>query len=90
MALTAGDDTVATNTMARSFYDALNSAFGSVTGDSDALRRDMCAAFASAICSHIKSFGDVVITTGMSGLQEVSGNPTDAPPAPVTLTGAID
>ncbi len=96
MALVAGDaDTP--NTMANAIYNAIVAEFGAASGQLDADRKRGCAAMAAGIVAHIKSFGDIVIPSGVggAGLQRAdvggtSDQPTLAPSSPVTVSGAID
>jgi len=90
MALSAGTTALENGSLTKGIYEEFNSAFGTVSGAGDTTRRQIAAAIAKAVVDHIKTSADVVVTTSHAGLQRVSGTPTDAPAAPVTLAGAVD
>jgi len=76
-----------TRIVAKSFWSSLT------TGEKGKLltsNGEFAEDIATAIIPYLKTNGDVRITTGDSGLQEVSGAPTDAPTSDVVLSGAIE
>lgn len=95
MALDAGDSTCALGTMARSIYDQLRSVWGEYDADTneDDSQRDLAAAIAEGVVSHITANADVRVTigTGDSGLQRDPGTSTDTlgPSSSRSLEGSI-
>lgn len=59
MPLNAGDSTIQPGTLSRAFYDALGAI--DMTGESDAIRRSICAALAAAVVDHITANANVVV-----------------------------
>lgn len=86
MALQAGDAACTTG-LAKRMHDAMLADLG--VASLPASTKAFLYALARAIVAEVQANAVVTTPVAQGGLQRVGGNPTDAPAAPVPLTGSI-